>query len=314
MNQYLVVLLDDLSVAYCHADNPLKTCQKMTLETLKQTIKFGMKQNLMIQFILPTYKLESEYYDLMDTIDHVKIGGIDSGCNIDVCVYDYIPSETIHDNVVVRIPIVEFIDNPTHIFPILRMVKRLTINFRGITEDFDDSNIERYQSALGLLSAEILNVNQIGYDIEINILTDRLSLYHMNNCNPGISNITVAPNGELFLCPAFYYDHKLNLGCHSNPIGDIIQGIDIPNQYLLKLSHAPICRTCNAYHCKRCIWLNSKTTLEVNTPSHQQCIISNIEHNASYFINNTNKSIGNIDNETLSPNAELDPFYTLINS
>lgn len=59
--QYLVILLDDTSVAYCHADNPLKERRLMPLDTLRKAILFGMKQNLMIQYIYPDYDLPEEY-------------------------------------------------------------------------------------------------------------------------------------------------------------------------------------------------------------------------------------------------------------
>ena len=72
--QYLVILLDDTSVAYCHANNPLTERKLMQLETLRKAILFGMKQNLMIQFVYPNYELPVEYNELIDTIDHVKIG------------------------------------------------------------------------------------------------------------------------------------------------------------------------------------------------------------------------------------------------
>ena len=36
--QYLVVLLDNISVTYCHADNPLTERQLMSLETLRKAI------------------------------------------------------------------------------------------------------------------------------------------------------------------------------------------------------------------------------------------------------------------------------------
>ena len=46
--QYLIILLDDTSVAFCHADNPLKEPSLIPLETLRKAILFGMKNNLMI--------------------------------------------------------------------------------------------------------------------------------------------------------------------------------------------------------------------------------------------------------------------------
>lgn len=50
---------------------------------------------------------------------------------------------------------------------------------------------------------------------------------------------------------------------------------------MYKLSYASLCRNCDAYQCKRCIWLNSKMTYEVNTPSHEQCVVAHLERNAS---------------------------------
>ena len=74
MLQYLVILLDDTSVAYCHANNPLKERNLIPLDTLKKAILFGMKENLMIQYVYPDYELPEEYNEVIESIDHVKIG------------------------------------------------------------------------------------------------------------------------------------------------------------------------------------------------------------------------------------------------
>ena len=102
-----------------------------------------------------------------------------------------------------------------------------------------------------------------------------MMLEKMNNCGAGDSNITLAPNGKFYVCPAFYYENE------ENCIGDLKHGLDIKNPQLYKLNFAPICRHCDAYQCKRCIWLNRKITLEVNTPSHEQCVVAHLERNTS---------------------------------
>ena len=56
--QYIVILLDDTSVSYCHADNPLKEKRLIPLEVLREAILFSMKENLMIQFVYPEYELQ----------------------------------------------------------------------------------------------------------------------------------------------------------------------------------------------------------------------------------------------------------------
>ena len=50
MLQYLIILLDDTSTSFCHYKNPPKDLQLMPIETLKLGIRFGMIENLMIQF------------------------------------------------------------------------------------------------------------------------------------------------------------------------------------------------------------------------------------------------------------------------
>ena len=94
--QYLVVLLDDTSMAYCHAENPLTERCLMPLDTLRKAILFGMKQNLMIQFVYPDYELPTEYNELIETIDHVKIGR-------EVKIFNSVPQHIEGDNVVLRL-------------------------------------------------------------------------------------------------------------------------------------------------------------------------------------------------------------------
>ena len=89
------------------------------------------------------------------------------------------------------------------------------------------------------------------------------------------SQFALAPNGKFYICPAFYQEDE------ENNVGDLAHGLKIPNPQLYQLEYAPICRRCDAYQCKRCIWLNRKTTLEVNTPSREQCVTAHLERNAS---------------------------------
>ena len=121
-------------------------------------------------------------------------------------------------------------------------------------------------------------IRTIGFNPQLNLITDRIMLPQMNNCNAGCENITLAPNGQFYICPAFYYseDDKQIF-----QIGNLKDGLNIRAAQLYKLSHAPLCRTCDAYQCKRCVWLNRKTTFDVTTPSHEQCVMAHIERNAS---------------------------------
>lgn len=279
--QYLVILLDDTSVAYCHADNPLKERRLMPLDTLHKAIRFGMKQNLMIQYIYPDYDLPEEYNTLIESIDHVKIGR-------DVRVYNGMPASVAGKNVVLRLTIGEFIAEQYDIAALLPQVERLNICLTDIAT-FRDEQAEDYKKALETLNAVLANLYKKENPTQVNMLTDRLVLTEMHNCEAGIGNITVAPNGKFYLCPAFYYDEQMGISNRMNHStkdasrseGDLDGGLQIPNKQLLELDHAPLCRKCDAYHCHRCIWLNDRLTMDANTPSHQQCVLAHLERNAS---------------------------------
>lgn len=279
--QYLVILLDDTSVAYCHADNSLKERRLMPLDTLRKAILFGMKQNLMIQYIYPDYDLPEEYNALIESIDHVKIGR-------DVRVYNGVPASVAGKNVVLRLTIGKFIAGQYDIAALLPQVERLNICLTDIAA-FRDDQAEDYKKALETLNAVLVNLYKKENPTQVNMLTDRLVLTEMHNCEAGIGNITVAPNGKFYLCPAFYYDEQTGISNRMNhstkdasrSVGDLDSGLQIPNKQLLELDHAPLCRKCDAYHCHRCIWLNDRLTMDANTPSHQQCVLAHLERNAS---------------------------------
>ena len=306
--QYLVVLLDDTSMAYCHAENPLKERRLMPLDTLRKAIVFGMKQNLMIQFVYPDYELPAEYNELIETIDHVKIGR-------EVEIFNSVPQRIEGDNVVLRLSVVDFVEHQYDIATLLPQAKRLNICLTDI-ENFKDEQIEDYKRALATLNAVLLNLYKSVKQPQFNLITDRLQLTEMHNCEAGVGNITVAPNGKFYLCPAFYYDEQMGISNRMNhkakdasrSVGDLEQGIDIPNKQLLQLDHAPLCRICDAYHCNRCIWLNQKLTWDNNTPSHQQCVISHLERNASRDLQMKMQDVGyKFENEIKEINY-LDPF------
>ncbi len=89
--------------------------------------------------------------------------------------------------------------------------------------------------------------------------------------------------------------------------------VSLPNERLYKLAYAPICRTCDAFQCKRCVWLNQKTTLEVNTPSHEQCVVAHLERNASRSLLDHIKNLGIIKTDKSIPVIDyLDPFENLV--
>ena len=299
--------MDDTSVAYCHADNPLKERHLMPIETLKKGILFGMKQNLMIQYVFPDDALPKEYAEVIESIDNVKIypmgckpvTGMANDGETDVEVANAVPEKMEAKNLVLRLTFSKMLEQKDAIAKLFASGTRINLCITDV-EQFTDELIETYKQVLNEWNAVLLDLYKQGQSPQFNLLTDRMMLDKMHNCEAGVSNITLAPNGKFYLCPAFYYDEQTKvdnqLNHHQptsdNSVGDLEKGLDIPNPQLLKLDHAPLCRNCDAYQCRRCLWLNRKLTWDLNTPSHQQCVMAHIERNASRDLLNDIRRVG----------------------
>jgi CXXX repeat peptide maturase len=126
---------------------------------------------------------------------------------------------------------------------------------------YNDGDLEAYRQTMHGMIAVVSAQHKAGKPVELNCLTDRIVLGQMNNCGAGTKHVTFAPDGRFYICPAFFYSSE------SFAVGDPEAGIAIPNPQLLRIENAPICSICDAYQCKRCIFLNWRLTGEVNTPS-----------------------------------------------
>lgn len=301
MLQYFIILLDETSTSFCHYKNPKTERRLIPLETLRQGIRFAMMENLMIQFVYPDYELPQEYKEVIESIDHSKIKPYKEGA--DVWVTDNV------ENVRSEIPVVLCLDkknlfaNEDKISETLGRISRLNIVLTDI-ESFTEEDLIHYKSLLGKLSNSLEQLYVNGETPQLNLLTDRMMLKQMNNCGAGDTTITLAPNGKFYICPAFYYEDE------ADSIGDLENGLDIKNKQLYRLDHAPICRHCDAWQCKRCVWLNRKKTLEVNTPSHEQCVLAHLERNVSRDLLNNIRRHGTFlpEQEEIKEIDYLDPF------
>ena len=309
MLQYLIILLDDTSTSFCHYDIPNATNKRLIdLDDLKQGIKYAMMENLMIQFIYPDFKLPKQYTEVINSIDHIDIRPFTEKLEekADVVVFNGLPLNILEESYptsIFRVSLQEFFDFPPYLVKqICHSIKRTNIVISNI-DPILSWDIDRYKSKLYELS-DLIEQEYVNDNIcQWNILTDRISLLEMNNCNAGDTTITLAPNGRFYICPAFYYEDM------EDSIGDVYKGLDIPNQHLYKIQFAPICRHCDAYQCKRCVWLNRRMTLEVNTPSHEQCVAAHLERNASMlFLHNLRKYGEFMPDKEIREIDYLDPF------
>ena len=315
MLKYLIIQLDDFSTSFCHYTNERTQGNLMRLETLKDGIFWSMKENLTIQFIYPDYEIPKDYKDEIIKTFHADI--VSSACidislrnNADIVIFDTfasVDSYPLNQNqsYVFRTTLNELLENSSILGAMFGKVNRINIVITDIPS-FKNEDEDKYSYFLNSLIEKIVEEYKNGHAIQINLLTDRMFLDKMNNCNAGDESITLAPDGKFYICPAFYLDG-------GKAVGDLENGLDIKNQQLYRFDHAPICRRCDAYQCRRCVWLNRKTTLEVNTPSHEQCVVAHIERNASRRLLAAIRELGEFLPETVIKEIDyLDPFDLII--
>lgn len=322
MLQYLVILLDDTSTSFCHYNTVAKGRHLISIDDLRNGILFGMKENLMIQFVYPEFPLPQEYKEVIETIDHSKI----MPCSAETIDADVVVINDWNDTIgysfdvtrtyILRTCKKELFRQKTIIKNLLCKVSRLNIVITDV-ESFTDNDFETYNNCLKEFTDELENLYASGLNTQLNILTDRMMLDSMNNCGAGDTTITLAPDGRFYTCPAFYNAPKCDgtensMGdvCNTGySIGSLKEGLDIKNPQLYKISHAPLCRICDAYHCKRCVWLNRKNTFEINTPSHEQCVVAHLERNASRNLLKSIRKYGDfLPEKNIKEITYLDPF------
>jgi len=317
MYKYLLVILEKGAVPFCHYSNPYYNSpgqySLMPFELLKKVVNYALRHELSINFLYGKHRLPMEYERLIDTSSHVKM--------IPLCLQDTYPEGVLvldaaecesfagigngsTRNIIVRVERADLLNLPQVWEALQGKFKRLNVHLVGV-EDFTEKDIELYESQVKKISEMLQQRYKEGHEIELNILTDRMLLQQMNNCEAGIAHLTIAPNGKGYICPGFYHDDENNAIGVWNEERELVA----VNQRLLSLQCAPICSHCDAFHCKRCVYLNKLTTLEINVPSKEQCLIAHAEREASRQMMNKLRSIKPFDKLPLIPRlAYQDPF------
>lgn len=316
MLKYLIVQLDDSSTSFCHYGNDNERTALIDLDILKQGLFWSMKENLTVQLLYPSYQLPADYKKVIEGIDHIDI--VPSDCedsnllnNADVIIFNtwasigssHLSKDSVY---VVRTSFDELFTNEDVLKHILSRVSRLNVVITDI-EKLSTATETKYGEFLERINEGILQEYRDKHSVQLNILTDRMMLNSMNNCGAGDETITLAPNGKFYVCPGFYFDG-------SKEIGSIEKGLDIKNPQLYKLEYAPICKICDSWHCRRCVWQNKRLTLEVNTPSHEQCVTAHLERNASRNLLSKIQTLDKfIPKKEIPQLGYLDPYEIIIN-
>lgn len=316
MLESLILILDDDAPSFCYHENGVaKLDGTINEELANETVIFCLKNNLQLTVIYSNNSYPKSIYKSLDLIPHTKIVPFGYRYTNESSIVisdrnhldDIAKSKVILNNLIFKISKKELPDLGLCIERLLGRFQRLNVIFTDL-ETFGPKDYHILEEQLNKLEPILVNgLNKSTF--EINFVTDRWLLSGMNNCGAGIKHLTIAPNGNLYICPSFYYEDP------TDSIGDISTGFKIRNEQLFDLDHAPICRNCDSFQCKRCVFLNKLTTLEINTPSAQQCIVSHLERNYSKQILEKLNSLNKFLNLTAIEEIDyLDPIELIINN
>jgi CXXX repeat peptide maturase len=279
--QSLIILLDRLAVPFCNYPAPAGATAPMELATLKKALAFASRMRLRPLCVLSGELPPAKVLAALRRIKHQKL--------VPWALYSRMPgawpvinlSELRSmkkpgrraENVILRVQR-QKLGGLANAFARLKgHFKRINVRLLEL-EKYTENNFREYRRQCALVARQIAAQKWPRQGTECNLLTDRLVLRGMNNCGAGLAHVTVAPNGCFYLCPAFYYQDE------ADAVGSLNDGLKIKNPRLLTVEGAPICRSCDAFQCLRCVWLNKRSTEEINTPSRQQCVAAHLERAA----------------------------------
>ena len=283
----------------------------MSPDTLRKIAYYALTNNLSLSILVGGEPLNNEINEALKYCNYVILRNINTGIANDTVhsldIFDYdsnVWNDPHGEHLILRM-------NRKHLSALPQWLAEHSLAYSRISLVIKDlgkateNDFATYQEVLQK-TADWLPERQEEKPLDLSFLTDRLILTEQNHCDAGIKHLSVAPDGGFYLCPGFYYDGEKPF----TNIDAVLHTHELPikNRQLLQLDHAPICEKCDAYHCKRCVYLNKKTTLEINTPSRQQCVFSHLERNASWTLI---EPLFLSDEVAMEEIDYLDPFDTL---
>ncbi len=280
----LNVLLSGDSPPICSYDahGPGKKNQTLRIDILEKYLAAAKKENFYINFIYPNHEIDDVYKPLIAAArfqitkpykGERSASKLEDGEIFIFKVGQPVSPEFSCVNVILHVvkDQLEFLkDYVSKLFS--QEVLRINLVIDDLTQ-WEEYDMALYKKVLSAISRIIIDAFQKNRPKSFNVLTDRLQLDKMNNCNAGIEHVTLGPDGKLYLCPASYYKNQ--------PLEQEELNISDKLAFLLKMENAPICNHCDAYQCRRCFLLNIEQTGELNIPGEKQCVISHIEREVS---------------------------------
>lgn len=273
--KYLYMVLADNSTRYCNYQPGIDSGQKMDLAIFKQGLEFARKNFITPVLLLPPGGLTAKQKEILKGLEAIQVheaGTFGEG----ITVYDHQKPDELKEGInSILILKKEQLSNLSELIQNLaEKHSRVNLILEGI-DLFTDNDLALYEQELVKVAQYLVGELSKGRRFEVSVLTDRLFLDKMGNCNAGLDSFTLSPDGKFYLCPAFYFAGG------DEAVGDIDNGINFNYQEFLTVEKSPVCSSCDAYQCRRCIYHNQMRTREYLIPAKIQCVISHIERKVS---------------------------------
>lgn len=266
-SKFLQILLSDNAKPHCNYINNPTSKEVMPDELLDKGIEFAQENNMYPVFIGNNLIDNPKYQDYITITDKYT----SKNQNIILIHDNEVNTQDCENNIILI--------NKSSINKIHEYVTTVANNIAGgrinlilqDIENWDKDEFESYDRQLDLMINSIKKYTEQEKIVQINVLTDLLDGQKTDGCGAGTESFTLAPNGKLYICPAFYFENK------DSYIGDLEKGIDAKIINTLKNNGLPYYNKCNDDNCKKCVFLNKKLTNELSVPSNNQCLINSIE-------------------------------------
>ena len=307
----LYFIMDDNCVEYCNYKSVAEE-NIMPEEIIKKGFKFA-EENFFTPIILQSKDSKNiknlsdySYYEGYEIYSENNEFAKNNQKKFRVFTPENLDNETkeLGDTCVLNVEAVDIRNLSKYINKLLPKYNRINLNIKYDNRDFD---VKAYEEELFKISDVLSTYIIQGKYKSVNRITDDFSNSEMDNCNAGEKNFALAPNGKIYPCPKFYFEDK------DSYVGDLDNGINVPDEKIFNLDKAPICQECDMYHCDRCVYLNKKFTYEYNTPAHIECAISIAEKKATYRLYKLVKDIDSKFKDIKVSNDFTEPMEFLLN-
>lgn len=315
----LYILLSNDYVSYCDYNNSnLSICEEIDADGILRSLKY-CRDNFFEPIIVHNksnfnFKNDDKYIGYNIThIVHAKYINEAKKIVLKNIVPVYEKESLEYDNqglsnVIFNIESKDIANLSKYIIELFKKVQRIDLNIHDIDKNFNES---LYKNQLEEISNYIKHFYKENETIkELSVLTDVLFINKHDNCMAGENTFIISPEEKIYQCCAIYSNEK------DNNIGDIKKGITVKyDKRLYEIENSNLCRICDCYQCKNCIYSNKKFTKEVNVAPSFICRKSHIERLVSkklydeIYQSNINIMVKNFDIYD-----ELDPIQKFLST